>query len=51
MSPENFLYVLTGLVLGISVMLVFMGFDVKDRTVVWIGVFGLLIGGYLFITV
>ena len=51
MSLEKFLCVLTGLVLGISVMLIFAGLDVRDRTVVWIGVFGLLIGGYLFITV
>ena len=51
MPPEKFMYVLTGLVIGISTMLIFEGENRKDKSVFWIGVIGLLIGGYLFITV
>ena len=51
MSLESFLFVVVGLVLGISIMLIPIGAMTKDKTVTWAGIFGLVLGGYLFITV
>ena len=51
MPLENFLYVVVGLILGVSIMLIPIGSMAKDKTILWAGIFGLLLGGYLFIIV
>ena len=51
MPLENFLYVVVGLILGVSIMLIPIGSMTKDKTILWAGILGLLLGGYLFIIV
>ncbi len=50
MTFQDLFYVIIGVILGVSFMLVGTGLNNKERLSFWIGIIGCIIGIYLFLT-